>query len=68
MKLYDIFYQTLVSTNDMDEAIRIVEKEILKRKTSLENINENISEKLDKMIELQKKAKKLEFLLNNKKY
>lgn len=67
MKLYDIFYQSLNSTNDLDEAIQIVKREILRRKTTLENSTEDVSEKFEKMIKLQKKALSLEFLLKNKK-
>lgn len=67
MKLYDLFYQSLLSSNDFDEAVRVVEREILKRKTTLENSSEIFSVKLEKIMELRKKAKNLEFI-NKVKY
>ncbi|WUR03366.1 uncharacterized protein VNE69_04188 [Vairimorpha necatrix] len=57
MKLYDLFFSTLEMTDDIDEAIRSVETEILKRKTSL-NITDSYDElnnKLKEIINLKKK-------------
>jgi hypothetical protein len=63
MKLYDIFFQTLENTDNIDKAIQAVEQKILKRKTFLSIIvtdkYDALKTKLDKMMKLKRKLELL---------
>lgn len=66
MKLYDLFYKTLDSTNDIDMAIKAVEQQILKRKTFLPLVvsdkYDKLSSKLDNLMRLKKKVEILKLI------
>ena len=61
MKLYDLFFNTLATTNDFELAIKAVENEILKRKTCLPLQNsdtyQDLKINLEKIIKLENKHK-----------
>lgn len=63
MKLYDLFYKTLDSTDNIDMAIQAVERHILKRKTFLPLIISDKYDKLNlKLVNLMRLKKKIEIL------